>query len=525
MEQEKAYTLIENNLNKIYAYSLSKLQNAQKAEELTSDIIYQILKSIPNIKDDSAFYGFVWRIADNTYKKYLRNRKIPDVELDDNIMYGNYISIEDEIIESENLNVLRRELSLLAKVYRTVTVDYYINGKSCQQIAEKMKISVEMVKYYLFKTRKFLKEGMKMERKFGEKSYNPSVFKIDYWGNTNGEVYRKIFSRKLPANIIVSAYNNPMSIQDLSVELGVSAIYLEDETDILLKHRMLKKVGNKYQADILIFTDEFENEMVEKIKPICEEISTDLSGKLDSLVAKIKNIGFTNIDEFSDEYLKWTIMTIFAFSAIVKCEYEIDEIFGGYELLSNGSYGIVYAHDTEDDKYFNGMYGWCNNQDNSASFTAYNFKLLGSCQQFEISDFNNTVETLCDVILQKDMEKENEMLFDLIENEVVTSAKGDLKANFPVFCRNNFEDIKTIIEEECADIYKVLSECYKLSLQMFEKHKPNGIGNRFDRISYVYGSLDSVALIFESALSKNSLKLIPENKNLCMFGVVNNCSD
>lgn len=518
MEQEKAYMLIENNLNKIFAYSLSKLQNADKAEELTSDVIYQILKSLPNLKDDDAFYGFMWRIADNTFKKYLRKKNVFDTELDDSIMYGNYISIEEEIIESEDLNTLRRELSLLSKEYRKVCVDYYINSKSCQQIANEMNLSVEMVKYYLFKTRKILKEGINMERKFGERSYNPSVFKIDYWGNETGEIYRKMFSRKLPANIIVSAYNNPLSLTELSVELGVSTVYLEDEIDILLRHGMLKKVGNKYQADIFIFTDAFENEMVNAIKPFCKKISEDLCDKLDSLISKIKKVGFEKIIDFNDEYLKWTAMTIFAFSAIVKCECETNEIFGGYELLSNGSYGMVYAHDTEENKFFDGMYGWCNNQENTASFTAYNFKFLREYQQFEVSDFYKTVETLCDVILKKDIE--NEILFDLIENKIVTSKDGNLNANFPIFSRNDFEKIQQIIENDCEEFYKALSECYKLSFEIFKKHKPNGLGNRFDKISYVYGSLDAVSLIFESLLNDKVVKLIPENRNVCMFGVV-----
>jgi hypothetical protein len=39
-----------------------------------------------------------------------------------------------------------------------------------------------MVKYYLFKTRKILKEGIGMTREYGEKSYNPGTFRMGFLG-------------------------------------------------------------------------------------------------------------------------------------------------------------------------------------------------------------------------------------------------------------------------------------------------------------------------------------------------------
>ena len=44
-----------------------------------------------------------------------------------------------------------------------------------------------MVKYYLFRARKIVMEGMHMERIYGEKSYNPTYVKIDFWGTLGGQ--------------------------------------------------------------------------------------------------------------------------------------------------------------------------------------------------------------------------------------------------------------------------------------------------------------------------------------------------
>ena len=88
-----------------------------------------------------------------------------------------------------------------------------------------------------------------MERKYGEKSYNPSKFGINFWGNGGNSYIWETFERKLPGNIVLAAYEKPLTIEELSLELGVSAVYLEDELEILLKYNFITKSGNKYQTN------------------------------------------------------------------------------------------------------------------------------------------------------------------------------------------------------------------------------------------------------------------------------------
>jgi len=68
---------IEENLKTIFAYSLSRVSNKEDAEDLTNDIVLAILQSADKLKTPEAFYGYVWGIAANTYRKFLykRNRR------------------------------------------------------------------------------------------------------------------------------------------------------------------------------------------------------------------------------------------------------------------------------------------------------------------------------------------------------------------------------------------------------------------------------------------------------------------
>lgn len=217
------------------------------------------------IRSEEALFGYVWTIAANTYKKYLRRKsRCAAVEWDENRL-GEIPDDEDfteTLLQSERLNRLRRELSLLSGQYRECTVAYYFDGLSCAETAEKLHISLEMVKYYLFKTRKILKEGIGMERTFGEKSYKPSRFEFVtiFSGQFNRE-YRNLFSRKLPGSVLSSAYYTPMTVRELSVELGVAAVYMEDEVALLEKYGLLAALpGGKYQTALVIFTEGYTRE-------------------------------------------------------------------------------------------------------------------------------------------------------------------------------------------------------------------------------------------------------------------------
>jgi len=256
MEQQAAAKLIEECLHTLFAWSMSKLYDKSEAEDLTQDIICALLGSVSRLQNDAAFFGFMWRTAENTLKAHLR-KKQSTVELDESFRGAYWATPEAQLIISEEVNLLRRELSLLSRQYREATVGYYIYGKSCSQISTELGISPETVKFYLFKTRKILKEGIGMTREYGEKSYNPAVFRPDYWTDGSNIEYRELFKRKLPGNILLAAYAKPLTVTELSIELGVAAAYLEDELLILKEHDIIREISGKYQTNIVIFTAAF----------------------------------------------------------------------------------------------------------------------------------------------------------------------------------------------------------------------------------------------------------------------------
>ena len=219
LQQPDVIQFIEENLKTIFAYALSRVSNKEDAEDLTNDIVVAILQSADKLKSPEAFYGYVWGIAANTYRKFLmkRNRRQQEVSADG--MQDDAFAAEgdfagelaEELALKENVAKLHREIALLSKEHRECTVAYYFEELSCAEVAKRLGISLEMVKYYLFKTRKILKEGISMEREFGEKSFKPEPFEfVTIFADKFNREYHNMFKRKLPGQILLSAYYTPM---------------------------------------------------------------------------------------------------------------------------------------------------------------------------------------------------------------------------------------------------------------------------------------------------------------------------
>ena len=80
MEQKKIVSFLEENIKTIYAYALSRVSRKEEAEDLAGDIMLAILQDGHRVEREEAFFGYVWSIAANTYKKYLYKKNKEDEE-------------------------------------------------------------------------------------------------------------------------------------------------------------------------------------------------------------------------------------------------------------------------------------------------------------------------------------------------------------------------------------------------------------------------------------------------------------
>ncbi|MBQ8613837.1 MAG: sigma-70 family RNA polymerase sigma factor [Ruminiclostridium sp.] len=521
MDRKTAAKLIEENLHTIFAWSLSKLYDKSEAEDLSQDIICAVLKSVERLEKDEAFYGYMWRIAENTLRARLRKKRPETVCIDDSFCGVYWNTPEDDFIKTEEIQLLRRELSLLSEMYREVTVRYYIYGKSCSEISTELNISTEMVKYYLFKTRKILKEGIGMAREFGEKSYNPAVFRLDYWGSFSSP-YFDLFERRLPGNIMLSAYDKPVTMTELSVELGVASVYLEDEIEVLEKYELIKKIGDKYQTNIIILTDEYEKRVLEKIRPVFEKCTERINVLIDGLLPQLKSFDFYK-NGFDDNKLKW----VFSNMALFKAVRDFDDIeigkFGNYPPLANGSVGFVYGYDNDyANHHFHGIYGYVENSAKSAWITVQNYRIIEKCQRLKYNHWLNGVEALCSAVLFDDSDDNNDELARFIDEGFIKSDNGKLSPNFAVFREAVLNEITDFLSPVVNEFCACLEECCTTAGKILVEYVPKALKDKCGQIAQINYQLDVMAYIIETMVSRGQLVIPEEKANVCMFGVQKN---
>jgi len=523
MTDKRASELLSENLTAIYGYAFSKLYDKDKVDDLASEIVYEIIVSARNLQNEETFWGFAWKIAENTFRRFIRKGELAaqTVELTEENIGVYDLSPEQEYIqketESEEIYLLRRELSLLKKTHREVCVAYYVDNKSCSQISKEQNISVEMVKYHLFKTRKLLKEGIGMTRTLGEKSYNPGTFRLDFWGDNFK--YDGLFNRKLPGSIVLAAYYEPMTPETLSMELGVSMPYLEEEIEILEAAGVLKKIGDKYQTNIVIITDAYEKEFVKNTSAIYSAVANSAFEKVKNILPEIRTLDFQGND-YDDNRLLFAILNIVFVKAFFLAKERAP--YGKPNELALGGHGWIFGYDNDlVNHHFNGVSLETQNDSKTVWFSVENYKVIEKAQLYAYSDFLNKAEAMWDSILGKDADKNNPALPWLIENKFILCENSKLSANFIVFKCDIFEKITCILSDIIEEVANCMIDISDKAENILAEHAPASIKEQCGDIAKIHHRLDVAAFLMEELIKEKKLIVPNEKTPLCIWGVRN----
>lgn len=520
MEQQRAAELLSENLKNIFAFSFSRLYDKSDAEDLTNDIVCEVLKSVHRLKDDSAFNAYMWRIAENTFKRFLSYKNANShSEFEESCLGVYFDTPESEYIKSEEINILRRELSLLSKQYRDVTVAYYFNGKSCSEISEDLDISTEMVKYYLFKTRKILKEGFGMNRTLGEKSYNPAIFKPDFWGWNSHPYMDGLFKRRLPGNIVLAAYNDPIDLKSLCNELGVSAPYLEDEIDILLEYEILRKVGDKVQTDIIIFTEEYDETVSPLFEKIADRTTERLITDLDKIFSEIQKFDFGI--ELDENALKWFCANRIVYMSMNSVSKTIIGDGSKYPTLPNGSRGYVFGYDNDyKTHHFEGIYGEISDKSSESAITVVNYRILKDICCWKPRKWDMSIAAMCGAVREKKADVDNDMIFKYIDEGFIAIEDGVLKAKFPTMKASELKRLDTeVFAPLIAAVNEAVIEICESAKEILKRNVPDNLRDKCDELVYVRHQMDAMAYVIESLVKKGYLLIPDKRQNLTIVGI------
>ena len=302
----------ENYMEKLFYFCLKKTGNNAEAEDLTQDIAYQIIASLNKGTVPVSFNGWVWQIARNRYstwskRKHDRAESVTGSDIGDYEIADGDESVLDKMIHTEQMALLRRELAFIKSDYRDIVVAYYIEDKKVSVIASDLSLPVNTVKSRLLRAREILKEGMDMARTFGKRSYNPENIVFHASGRQPSGLPWTAVGRQIPKNILLEASNNPSTIEELSVELGIALPYMEEEVETLYNATLLAKQGDKYVTNFFIFDKESILDIYNTMRDSSEERSKLISELIEEKIGEIRSLGICG-EHIDDNILRWLLI-------------------------------------------------------------------------------------------------------------------------------------------------------------------------------------------------------------------------
>lgn len=471
MDKKELDTKIEEIAKSLLSYCSARTSNHFEAEDLSHDIILEIYKSAGNIRNVDAVYGFMWAVAGNVYKNWCKNK----AKEQNCTLIDNQTDVENETAEDDSaLYLLRRELTLLSDKYRKAVILYYIENKSCSEISKHLSISESMVKYLLFKSRQILKEGMSMERNYGKQSYNPKGLSLLFWGNGANRYYH-LCDSKISQNILFACYNDKLSAEQISMEIGVSLPYMEDKLAELCEYELLKKDGNRYYTNIVIFTRDFANEVNTKTVELREEIADMLMEAVAKHEKNIRDIGFFGADMGSNTF-SWQMVSFILYQAVIEILQNKIQIV--YPKDKFGTECFIWGNENTDQSSWKSQFGFgiSNVVNKIGDYVQFmDFPINGEMVHHYYFNRQNVTNVFLDIAkgnTEHFSDNDKALAADMIRKGYVVSGEKGLFVNTPVFTKEQHNALKSVFSETAAKIADEAETLMKTVTKILKNHVP-----------------------------------------------------
>ncbi len=471
---------------------MSRTSCREDAEDLSQDIICELIKSSNNLRDDAAFYGFMWSVANNVYKQWYRKKAAhTSAELSEDIPDEGYT------VDGENPDIylLRRELSLLSEKYRRATILYYINRKSCSEISEALSISESMVKYLLFKSRQKLKEGFKMERNLGELSYNPKNL-IPMYSGQGPNRFCNFMQSKIRQNIVSACYNDSLTPSQISLETGIPLPYLEEDIKELESKKIIVREGSHYKSNVLVITSDCMDEMEHAASKYHALIADKAEAFITDNLSKYKGIGFIGND-FSENTLRWQLAVIlFRTIAGVDCGEECD--MSNKPQTAWGEHAYLWCMEKLSDKHIFQYVGVDGKNGDSLYFFDYwrDGKGKGSHTDFYGNErYINIFLDICRGEKTTFSEYDLEAVAEMIKKGYVINENDTYKPSIPIYTSEQYKEIMGMVKNfVVTELAAIIREMDETAARILGSHAPKHLQNQVQGIASMDKFVNAVCI-------------------------------
>ena len=252
---------IENLFPRLMRAANHKTKNDAEAADLVSETVLAALRAEAAGTQIENPEAYLFRAMDNIFYSKLRMKySISVISIDDESMYAlasDTPSAEELVISREEAEELRREVAFLAKKYREAIVRFYLKGETVDIIADALGLPEGTVKSRLDTGRKTLRKGLTMKN-YDTQSYEPKRMYLAITGSDGKDNSPFKYAEDLLAqNILICAYEKPLTAVEIAKILGVATCYIEAQLETLTQAELMKETdGGKYYTDFILYDPE-----------------------------------------------------------------------------------------------------------------------------------------------------------------------------------------------------------------------------------------------------------------------------
>ena len=150
--------ILSNYQGILYKVSFVYFKNRSDREDNVQEIVYQLWKSFPNLKNHNSIGSWIYAVSINT--SISRVKKVSRIEYRETIPeVTDKSNLFDEMSQNESLQLLLNAIYNLDEVNKSIIL-LYLEEKSYDEIAEIMGISKSNVGVRISRAKEFLKQTL-----------------------------------------------------------------------------------------------------------------------------------------------------------------------------------------------------------------------------------------------------------------------------------------------------------------------------------------------------------------------------
>lgn len=243
-------TALTAHLDWLFRQAMALTRNTADAQELTQETLLSALAGAANPASER---GFLLTLLRRRHADMLRRKyRLPTVSIDC------IAELAEEPVpdDGDEAARVRQAVAFLADKYREAIVRHYLRGEPVADIAADLHLPKGTVLSRLSAGRDQMRKGWNDMEDYGTQSYRPERLDVSCHGRPglHDEPWSLVAGDLMKQNILIAAYEAPVTPVEIARHLGIPAAYIEAAVNALVEGGLMQRAGNKVFTDFIITT-------------------------------------------------------------------------------------------------------------------------------------------------------------------------------------------------------------------------------------------------------------------------------